>query len=62
MADTKDYILRDIPPAIHAAAMKRADADGLPLRAVLIGLLEVYAERGVRILPRTKKSRPKPRS
>ncbi len=43
MSHYKDsYILRDIPPALKAQVQARAKADGMPLRAVLLKLLELY--------------------
>lgn len=60
-ASTKDYLLRDIPADVHARATKRAEADGLPLRSVLIALLDAYAARGVTMRLRPGRSIPEAR-
>lgn len=57
----KQYLLRDIPSDIHERATKRAEADGLPLRSVLIALMEAYADRGITMRLRARKSTPEAR-
>jgi hypothetical protein len=42
------YILRDLPPELWARARERAAREGLPLRPLLLELLEEYATSGKR--------------
>lgn len=37
------YILRNIDPALWARVKTRSELDGMPLRAVILKLLEEYA-------------------
>lgn len=38
------YILRTIDPGLWARVKARSEADELPLRAVILALLEMYAD------------------
>jgi hypothetical protein len=38
------YILRTIPPDLWARVKARSQAEGVPLRAVILKCLELYAE------------------
>jgi hypothetical protein len=43
------YILRTIDPELWAKAKARSEADGIPLRAIILKLLALYAEGEVHI-------------
>lgn len=42
MAETKRYLLRDIPPDLWRQFKVMAAADGRPLRSILIDLIRGY--------------------
>ncbi len=41
------YILRTINPELWARVKARSEADGIPLRAIILKLLEMYADHRV---------------
>ena len=43
----KNYMLRDIDAALWQHAKARAQAEGHPLRWVLLQLLKLYVEKGL---------------
>lgn len=43
------YILRKIDPALWALVQARAKTDGMPLRAVILKLLELYGQGEIEI-------------
>jgi len=51
------YILRNIDPELWAKVKARSEQDGLPLRAVILGLLEQYGEHGITVRLASKKTK-----
>ena len=58
----RNYLLRDIPPALHKAAKAKAHGSRTRLRSVLIGLMAAYVrgEAVPRELPEAPMSRRRP--
>lgn len=51
------YILRTIDPDLWARVKTRAESDGIPLRAIILALLEMYADGKVNVKSIVKASR-----
>lgn len=47
------YILRTIPDALWARFKKRSEQEGIPMRALILLLIEAYADGKVSIAART---------
>lgn len=47
------YILRTIPPELWARVKARSESDQIPLRAVILALLDLYASRRVDVTSST---------
>lgn len=43
------YILRTIDPDLWARVKTRSEADGIPLRAIILALLELYGDGKVNV-------------
>jgi hypothetical protein len=43
------YILRNIPPDLWARFKARSEADGIPMRALVLLLIEAYADGKVSV-------------
>lgn len=48
------YLLRDIDPAVWKRFKSRAAAEGIPMRALLLGLIEAYAEGAIALAMRPR--------
>ena len=44
-----NYMLRDMNPQLWARVKARSESEGIPLRAIILKLLEMYAEQRVHL-------------
>ena len=49
----QNYLLRGIDPAEWARFRARADAEGIPMRTILLQLATAYADGAIELRPRT---------
>lgn len=45
-----NYVIRRIDPELWKAVKARAAKEGRPIRFVILGLLQLYAERGYKVV------------
>lgn len=50
------YILRTIDPDLWARVKARSEADGMPMRAIILKLLAMYADGKIQIAATRQKS------
>jgi hypothetical protein len=52
------YILRNIPADLWTRFKARSEAEGIPMRALVLLLIEAYAEGKISVRAATMRSRP----
>lgn len=53
----KKYLIRDIPPELHAAVLAKSKADKVPVRAILLAIMTAYVDGDIKLAPGKRRRR-----